>query len=225
MSLSLPSALHWLRPAVLGAALLFAAAPSALAQEHEAPVGNAYGIHGESEIDPGHGEGAHGIDGKVLAFQLFNFGLLIFILVKFAGGALNKSLRERHDKMKVDLEEAERLRADAESKLKAEEGRLANLEQEVVSLRKSMQDNAEQERQRLIAAAEARVARMEEETRFLLDQQIKQAELSFKAQVAAAAARIAEDLVRRQVNSDDQQRLVTSFVAEVQTGTAPGRTL
>ncbi len=181
-------------------------------------VDEAYGVHGESH----HGE--HGIDGKVLALQLFNFAVLIFILVKFAGGALNKALRGRHDKMKVDLDEAQRLRTDAETKLKAQEARLINLENEIISLRKSMQESAEGEKQRMIAAAEARVVRMEEETRFLMEQQVKQAELNFKAEVATATARIAEALVRRQVNDSDQQRLVTSFVAEVATDSAHERT-
>lgn len=207
-------------------ATLATLAVPALAQEHGSHpqrTEEAYGIQGQSHVVEGHGENhaaQHGVDGKMLAFQLFNFGLLLFILVKYAGGALNKALRERHEKMKVDLDEAQRLRSEAEAKLKAQEGRLANLENEVIALRKSMQDSAEQEKQRMIAAAEARVARMEEETKFLLDQQVKQAELNFKADVAAAAARIAEQIVRAQVNSQDQQRLVTSFVAEVQTDAA-----
>lgn len=184
----------------------------------------AYGIHGESHHDDHAEHGGHGVDGKVLALQLFNFAVLLFILIKFAGGALNKALRGRHDKMKVDLDEAQRLRTEAETKLKAQEARLTNLENEIVSLRKSMQESAEGEKQRMIAAAEARVARMEDETRFLMEQQVKQAELNFKAEVATAAARIAEDLVRRQVNDGDQQRLVTSFVAEVATASAHERT-
>ncbi|MCG5052190.1 MAG: ATP synthase F0 subunit B [Myxococcales bacterium] len=175
----------------------------------------AFGV--ESEGAEHHG-GGHAIDGKTLALQLFNFGVLLFILVKYAGGALNKALGSRHEKMKVDLEEAERLRNDAEAKLKAQEVRLSNLEAEITQLRQSMKDSAEAERQRLVAAAEERAKRIEEETRFLLDQQVKQAELGFRAEVARAAARIAEDVLRRSINGADQQRLVSAFVSDVQAG-------
>lgn len=174
----------------------------AWAQEHA-----GHGEHGE--------HGAPSIDGKALALQLFNFGVLLFILIKFGGSAINKSLRSRHDKMKADLDEAQRLRAEAETRLKTQEARLANLQQELTDLRQSMKDSAEAEKRRLIEVAEARAQRIEEETRFLLDQQVKQAEQNFKAEVANAAARIAEEIVRRSVNTSDQQRLVSSFVTDI----------
>ncbi|MDX2023186.1 MAG: ATP synthase F0 subunit B [Deltaproteobacteria bacterium] len=174
----------------------------AWAQEHA-----THGEHG--------GHGTPSIDGKALALQLFNFGVLLFILIKFGGSAINKSLRSRHDKMKADLDEAQRLRAEAETRLKTQEARLANLQQELTDLRQSMKDSAEAEKRRLIEVAEARAQRIEEETRFLLDQQVKQAEQNFKAEVANAAARIAEEIVRRSVNTSDQQRLVSSFVTDI----------
>lgn len=167
--------------------------------------------HGAGE----HGEG-HAIDGKTLALQLFNFAVLLFILIKFGGGAINKALGARHEKMKRDLQESQQLRAEAETRLKSQEARLANLQQELTELRQSMKDSAESEKRRLIEASEARALRIDAETRFLLDQQIKQAELSFKAEVASAAARIAEEIVRRSVTYADQQRLISTFVSEVQ---------
>lgn len=168
-----------------------------------------------------HGEG-HAVDGRTLGLQLFNFGVLLFIMIKFGGSAINKSLRTRHDKMKLDLDEAQRLRAEAEARFKEQEARLGNLQDELAVLRKSMKDSADHEKARLIEASEARALRIAEETRFLLDQQVKQAELSFKAEVASAAAQIAEQIVRRSVNQGDQQRLVSSFVADL-ANTAPER--
>lgn len=188
----------WLAPLTASATLALLPA-LAWAEEH-----GAHAAHG-----------APSIDGKALALQLFNFGVLLFILIKFGGSAINKSLRVRHDKMKADLDEAQRLRADAEARFKTQEARLANLQSELSALRQSMKDSAEAEKRRLIDVAEARAQRIEEETRFLLDQQVKQAELSFKAEVANAAARIAEEIVRRSVNTSDQQRLVSSFIADI----------
>lgn len=168
---------------------------------------------------------SHAIDGKTLALQLFNFGVLLFIMIKFGGGAINKALRSRHDKMKLDLDEAQRMRAEAESRFKEQEARLSNLQKELTELRQSMKDSAEAEKRRLIEISEARALRIAEETTFLLEQQVKQAELSFKAEVANAAARIAEEIVRRSVNTSDQQRLVSTFVADVATAGTSERTV
>jgi F-type H+-transporting ATPase subunit b len=209
----------------LGFALaLLAPGPAALAQ-HDRPPGQAEGqghgaTKGEGAADEhggGHGE-HHGLDGKRLAFQLVNFGLLIALLGFFGGRAINKALASRHDQMKKDLEEAGQARAAAEARLAQQEKRLANLEKEIIALRASIKQEAVQEEQRLVAAAEEKAKRIQDETRFLMDQQVKEAELRFRQEVAGAAVRIAEELVRRSVRPDDENRLNAGFIADLDSG-------
>jgi F-type H+-transporting ATPase subunit b len=181
---------------------------AALAQEEHPP--EAVAEHGAE------GQGEHeGIDPKTLALQVLNFGVLLFILVKFGGKAINKSLRDRHEQLKADMDEATRLRAAAEVRFKEQEKRLQNLEQELEAMRQAILKEAEHEKARIIAAAEERAKRVQDETRFQLDQQVKEAELRFRAEVAQAALKIADELLRRSVNGGDEQRLVQSFVAEL----------
>ena len=182
---------------------------AAFAQEgHPAELGE----HREG-AEPG--EHHAGIDPKTLGLQLLNFGVLVFILVKFGGGAINRSLRARHDQLKADLEEAARLRTAAEARFKEQEKRLANLESELEAMRLAIIKEAEYEKARIIAAAEEKSRRVQDETRFQLEQQIKEAELRFRAEVAQAAIKVADELLRRSVTSGDEQRLVQSFVAEL----------
>jgi F-type H+-transporting ATPase subunit b len=166
---------------------------------------------------PGEHEGEHqeGIDPKTLGLQLLNFGVLLFILIKFGGGAINKSLRARHEQLKADMEEAARLRTAAELRFKEQEQRLANLEHELDEMRRGILAEAESEKARIIAAAEEKARRVQEETRFQLEQQVKEAELRFRAEVAQASLQIADQLLRRSVNGGDEQRLAQSFVAEL----------
>jgi len=161
------------------------------------------------------GEHHEGIDPKTLGLQLLNFGVLLFILIKFGGKAINKSLRERHEQLKADMEEATRLRTAAELRFKEQEKRLQNLEQELEAMRQAILKEAEHEKARIIAAAEERAKRVQDETRFQLDQQVKDAELRFRGEVAQAALKIADELLRRSVNGGDEQRLVQGFVAEL----------
>jgi F-type H+-transporting ATPase subunit b len=168
------------------------------------------------EHDPDqHAEHHEEIDAKTLALQLLNFGVLLFILIKFGGGAINKSLRARHDQLKTDMEEAARLRTAAELRFKEQEKRLENLEHELEAMRQAILKEAEHEKARIIAAAEERAKRVQDETRFQLEQQVKEAELRFRAEVAQAALKIADELLRRSVNGGDEQRLVQNFVAEL----------
>jgi F-type H+-transporting ATPase subunit b len=185
---------------------------AAFAQEEHPP--EAVAEHG---ADEGHGEhGEHeGIDPKTLALQLLNFGVLLFILIKFGGKAINKSLKERHEQLKADMDEAARLRTAAEMRFKEQEKRLQNLEQELEAMRQAILKEAEHEKGRIIAAAEEKARRVQDETRFQLEQQVKDAELRFRAEVAQASLKIADELLRRSVNGGDEQRLVQGFVAEL----------
>jgi F-type H+-transporting ATPase subunit b len=196
--------------AVTLALVLAGAAPETFAQEEQGQGEHATAAEG------GEQEGEHhGVDPKTLALQLFNFGVLLFILIKFGGPAINKGLRARHEQLKADMEEATRVRAVAELRFKEQEKRLANLETELDHMRQAILKEAEYEKERIIAAAEEKSRRVQEETRFQLEQQIKEAELRFRAEVAQAAIKIAEELLRRSVNAGDEQRLVQSFVAEL----------
>jgi F-type H+-transporting ATPase subunit b len=192
---------------LLAAQLLVA--PAVLAQEPE---------HGEAAAEHAGGaehEGHHGVDPKSLALQGVNFAVLLFILIKFGGGAINKSLRARHDQLKVDLEEARKVRAAAEARFEQQEKRLANLENELNTMRAAIRQDAENEKNRLIKSAEEKARFVQDETKFQLDQQVKEAEQRFRAEVAQAAVKVAEELLRRSVTPSDEQRLTQGFVAEL----------
>lgn len=211
----------WL--ALLGAALLAslllsfaplqaAAAEGAEGAEHAERAAAAEDV-GEGG-DPHH-EHALSIDPKKLALQFLNFGVLVFILVKFGGGAISKALRGRHEQLKADLASAAAARAAAEGKLGRQEARLAALEQEIAGMRRELKAEAEAEKARLIAAAEERAARIKSETAFLIEQQVREADLRLRRESADAALKIAEEILRRSFGAVDQQRLLDGFVSDI----------
>jgi F-type H+-transporting ATPase subunit b len=162
------------------------------------------------------GEEHHGLDPTTLGLQILNVAALVFILVKFAGKAINRSLQSRHDQLKKDLEEAAQARSTAEARLKEQERRLGNLEQEIARLRASIKEEAEREQARLLAAAEEKAQRIQDEARFLMEQQIKEAELRFRDEVASTALQVAEEMVRRSFSPQDESRLVSGFISDLE---------
>jgi len=172
--------------------------------------------HGRGEGEHEHEEGPPSIDPKKLGLQILNFGVLVFILVKFGGGAMNKMLRGRHEQLKADLASAAELRAAAEAKLKKQEARLASLEHEIADMRRSLKAEAEAEKGRLIAAAEERATRIKAETAFLIEQQVRDADQRLRRESADAALKIAEEILKRSIGAADQQKLVETFVGDVE---------
>jgi F-type H+-transporting ATPase subunit b len=201
------------------AAQLLAAAPVLAEETADAPAEHA----GTAEHEEHH------LDPRSLGLQFLNFGVLLFILIKFGGGAINKALRARHDQLETDLEEARKVRTAAELRYKQQEQRLANLEQELTAMRAAIRRDADNEKARLIKSAEERARSIQQETTFQLDQQVKEAEQRFRAEVAQAAVKVAEELLRRSVTPSDEQRLNQTFVSELAATRAepprgPGRT-
>lgn len=189
-------------------AFVLAGSPVALSAEHPAAEQDAHG--------GGHGEGhAPSIDGKTLGLQLLNFAVLLFILIKFGGGAINKALVARHQQLKTDLAAAAEAKTMAEERLKKQELRMSSLEKEIQGIRAGIKQEAEAEKQRLIATAEERAKRIREETAFIIEQQVKEAEGVLRREASDAAVKIAEDLLRRAMDARDQQRMVESFVTDV----------
>ena len=204
------------------------ALPIAAFAEEEHPAAGE--IH-EAAAEGAEHEGEHheaSIDAKRLAWQLLNFGVLVFILVKFGGPAVNKGLAARHEQIKSDLASAAEARAAAQARFEKQEKRLASLENEISAITASIKQEAEAEKVRLIAMAEERAKRIREESEFIIEQQVKQAQEDLRREVAGAAVALAEKIVRTQMQPGDQQRMVDAFVGDVATtngarpGTPPG---
>ena len=188
---------------------------------HEAAEQASEAASHETATPEGHGEHAATIESPLrLVFSLLNFAILAGILIKFGGGAVKKGLAARHTQLKTDISQAAELKTHAEARYRAQEARLAGLEQEIAALRAKMKAEAEAEKTRLLAAAEERASRVREETRFLLEQQTKEAAQTIRREAAEAAVRLAEEILRRQVGGADQQRLLETFVKDVGGGQA-----
>jgi F-type H+-transporting ATPase subunit b len=197
------------------AARLFALALALVTVEPALARAEGEGEAAAEHEGAGEAEAAPKLDTGKLALQLINFALLAGIIGWFGGKAINKALLARHQQLKADLASASEARSSAERRVAEQDKRLTSLETEIEAIRTGIKQEAEDEKQRLIATAEERAKRIGEETKFLLDQQVKEAELTLRREVAEAAVKIAEQIVIKSLDGRDQQRLLDSFVTDV----------
>src|SRR5262245_21787381 len=155
---------------------------------------------------------------------MLNFGVLVFLLVKFGGPPVKKALEARHQQIKSDLASAAEARAAAQARFEQQEKRLAALEGEIAANTAGIKQEAEAEKARLIAMAEDRARRIREEAAFIIDQQVKQAEEDLRREAAAQAVVLAEKIVRSQLGPGDQQRMVDAFVGDIAHNGKPATT-
>jgi F-type H+-transporting ATPase subunit b len=197
---------------------------------HEQPQAD----HAKHATTGGHGEGhgaSHGaehhasVDGKTLALQLLNFGILLFLLIKYAGGGLKKTFRAKHDQLSKDIGEAAKAREEAKRKAEEQDRRLASLEKEIATLREGIRQDAEKEQARLVANAHEKAKRIQEDTQAQLESQVKAAESRLRAEVAAASVLLAEELLKKQIGMDDERRLAKEFIAGFESSSNTGKTV
>jgi len=153
-------------------------------------------------------------------FMLLNFGLLLLILAKFGGPAARKLAQERHDQIKSALDEAAKLRDQAQQKLAEYETRIKDVDAEVKKLVDGIRADAESDKARILDAASKQAAQMKRDAELRIAAEIEFARTALQREVAVAAAGATEKLLREKVTGDDQTKLVTTFIANVSSGAA-----
>lgn len=155
-----------------------------------------------------------------------NFGLLLAILVVKVRPMIRSSLVERRAGIAKDIEEAARLKADAEAKHAEYKKRLAALDSELAEIREEMLRAGRLEADRIVAEAQAKADRSRKETDFLIEQRVKTLRDELTKEAVLGAITAAESLLREKTTAEDQTRLSRGYVAklgEASASTSGGR--
>jgi F-type H+-transporting ATPase subunit b len=151
-----------------------------------------------------------------LLFKVINF----VILVGGLGYVLRKPLAEffssRSASIQKSLDEGRKALEASQAQLQAVEEKLRRLEEEVAAFKVSATREMEAERQRLQQATAEEAARMLESARAQMDTALRGAKLDLKNYVAQKAITLAEELIRTRLDDSGRRRLVTQFVATLE---------
>ena len=179
---------------------------------------------GEVVIDPHTGTPAEEEPMSApFVFMLLNFGVLLLILAKWGRPAARKAAEERHDLIKTALDEAAKLREQAAAKLAEYESRIKNVDAEVQKLVDGIRADAAADKQRILEAAEAQAKQMKRDAEQRIAAEIEYARKSLQREVSVAATGATEKLLKDKLTSDDQSKLVSTFITNVQSGRKEAR--
>lgn len=152
--------------------------------------------------------------------MLVNFGILLFLLGKYGGPVARQAAQERHDAIKTALDEAAKLKKQAADKLAEYEARIKDVDAEVKKLVDGIRADAEADKKRILEAAQVQAAVMKRDAEQRIAAEIELARAQLTKEVTAAAAGATEKLLREKVTSDDQNKLVSTFIGNVQSPAA-----
>lgn len=235
--------------AAIAALLLVAMPMGALAQhgEHGEAAHGDEGSHGEASHEEGahgehgeaHEEGAHGehghatfesIDWFEMGGSVFNFAIWLFLIGFALSRGLPPFLRNRRAAIVDGMEDARRVKEEAEAKHKEYSERIENLDAELDRIREEMKQAGMAERDKIVEDASKKAERLRADARFLIEQQMKQLREDLTREAVEAAIAAATEILTKSTTAADQERLareyLDSVVAQVgaskTSSTAPG---
>jgi F-type H+-transporting ATPase subunit b len=164
----------------------------------------------DGEAHAEHGE--HGWDTTGLIASFVNFAILVGVFVYLFRQKLSDFLKQRKASVEQALSEAARMKAEAEAKHKEYTERLAQLDQELATIKREMVAAGVKERDRIVAEAEQKAARMRREAEFIIEQYVKQLRSDLSREAAEGAVQAAEALLLTSTTNHDQQRLAQDYL-------------
>ncbi|MDD9938886.1 MAG: ATP synthase F0 subunit B [Myxococcales bacterium] len=147
--------------------------------------------------------------------SIINFGLLAFVLWKFAHKPFGSFLKTRRSEMEEAIKEASEMKEKAEARYKEYTERLGTLDQELKKLKDDIERAAEEDKKKIMAAADESTKRLKVETESLIEQHAAALGQSVRREVVQAAVDAAEELLTKQIGAHDQQRLADDFKQRV----------
>jgi len=147
--------------------------------------------------------------------QAVNVAILVAILVYFLKKPLASYLKERSELLRKSIDDAARARAEAAEKLSDIQARMARLSGEIEEMNRRMESEAGDEAKRLHDLAQAEIARVHEQSRFAAEQEVKKAREDLRREAADLSAAAAEEMVKKSVTPDDQERIVRENIDKI----------
>lgn len=208
-------------------ALALAGGVPALAQEH-APAPSKP-TQAQPPAEPGaqpahpppageeHGEAAgdHANPLVTMAARLFNFAVLVGVLVYFLKAPIVAYLASRDTQIRQDLVTAADMRAAATAQLAEIQTKMAALPAELDALRRQGAEDVKAEQVRIAEIAVQERNRLLDHTRREIAMRLRVAKRELTEHAAQLAVQVAEQRIKRAITNDDQIRLVDRYVSQL----------
>lgn len=171
----------------------------------------------------GAGGGGHGAEGETAAkgwvatdtYKVMNFVVLAAALIFLLRKPVKQALGDRIQGIKDQLSELEAKKKAAEEELARYNQKFQQLDQEAEKLIAQYIQQGEEARTRIIQEAENAAEKLQEQARRNIEHEFNKAKQSLQDQVLERALTKAEELIKKKISDDDQERLVDEYLGKV----------
>ncbi len=150
-----------------------------------------------------------------IILKFFNFFVLVGLLIYFVGKPFKAYLAKRHNTVKTQLEETEKVLKDAQAIRAQYQERLDKLDGEIEVFKKQTMQEAEAEKKKIIEEAHAFAERIRQQARITAEQENKDMARRIKEEISHLTMEKAEQLVTQKITQSDHDKLVEEFIVKL----------
>ncbi len=155
---------------------------------------------------------------KSTIWQGINLLILVGVIVYAARGPVMSFFGDRRSQIQNDLDEAQRLLTEAETRNSELQRRIVDLGSEIEEIRETTRARAEEESERILAEARKAAERIRNDATAAVDQELRRAQHELREEAASLALSAAADMLRDQIAESDRERLMDEFITRVEPG-------
>ena len=152
---------------------------------------------------------------SLIFWEIISFGILLWVLYKFALPPILETLETREKKIRDSIEQAEKNQKESEQRLKTYESKLQDAAKEAEGLLTEARDKA----QRLLDENAQRIRtetdRLKAEATQEIDRERRKALQDIRNETADLALLVAEKVLSRSLSDDDHRRLANEALDAV----------
>jgi len=159
--------------------------------------------------------GGHGLNWTDFLLRLLNFAILVTILVKLLKKPIGSYFSSRREEIQRLLAELEVRKQEAEKKSAEYKAKMASLQDETKQIVSELIAEGEAERQRIIESAQKQAEYIRQQAQIAVQQEVKVARERLQEEVGEMSIAAAEEILRKNMQPEDQGRLVRDFMTRV----------
>ena len=148
-------------------------------------------------------------------FYLIDFIVLLSLLIWLTKKPLRNFVTSRRARIVTDMEEAQKMRAEAEAKLKEYEARLAHIEEEIQEILAAARAAGEEERKQILVAATHAAEQIRSDAKARLEQEGRKLTKSLREQMVSLALKEAQTNLQGTADKN-QGQFVTQYIDQIQ---------
>ncbi|SMC16906.1 ATP synthase B/B' CF(0) [Desulfacinum hydrothermale DSM 13146] len=150
-----------------------------------------------------------------LAWRWINFGIFVFLLVKYLKDPLVSFLKERREEIAQVFERLEEKEEALKRQQEEQERLLAQLDEKIESIRAHYHQIGQEEKEKILAQAERTRKQILEDAKAAAQRDFEEAKKRFRAEVVDMAVALAEQRLKKKITKKDQTKLLQAYLGQL----------